>query len=165
MTVVLSLQKDQHGQQVAHPTIVIVGTEQNERADMNAIEFAVLVGIIWVGYICGKALGTYFAVPGWIAGFVLGCALAVAAYYALLRLLDLWYRWRPLRPVCREGKCSSDDYKLLDCSEGRAVFFCRCGTKYVKTRNRFGEILDDGSVRPYMKRTGILSRWQEDRGK
>ncbi len=130
---------------------------------MNAIELAVLVGIIWVGCICGKALGAYFGVPGWIAGFVLGGALVPAVCYVLRRLLDLWHRWRPLRPICREGNCSSDDYKLLDCSEERAVFLCRCGIRYVQTRNRFGEILDDESVRPYMKRSGILSRWREDR--
>lgn len=145
--------------------MVITGAEQGERAEMNAIELAVLVGIFWVGCICGKALGAYFGLPGWIAGFVLGGALVIAACYVLRRLFGLLYRWRPSRPVCREGKCSWDDYQLLDSSEGEGIFCCRCGTKYVKTRNRFGEILDDGSVRPYMKRTWVLSCWQEDDGK
>ena len=143
-----------------------MGTAQNERAEMNVFELALLVGIICIGYICGKALGTYFGVPGWIVGFVLGCALAAAAYYALLRMVDRWHRRhrRPsFRPVCRQGKCSSHDYQPLGISEGRDVFRCHCGTKYVMSGNRFGEILDDGSIRPYMKWAGIFSGWQEDR--
>ena len=130
---------------------------------MNLIELLLLCGIIWCGYACGKALGSYLGVPGWIAGFILGCVLAVAAWYILTRLMNLWYIWRPLRPYCKEGKCSSYDYQLLEISEGKDVYQCRCGTKYIKTRNHFGELLEDGSIRPYMKRTWYLGRWEEDR--
>ncbi|MBN2315971.1 MAG: hypothetical protein JXM79_18740 [Sedimentisphaerales bacterium] len=131
---------------------------------MNIFELTLLIGFIWVGYVCGKMLGAYLGVAGWIVGFVLGCALAVGVYTIFLRLIDLWYRWRPIRPICKEGKCSSDDYQLLELSKGNVVFRCRCGAKYIKTRHRFGELLDDGSVRPYMKRTWSLGRWEEDRG-
>ena len=114
-------------------------------------------------YICGIFLGVYYGVAGWIIGFVLGCAFAVGAYTIFLRLIGLIGKWRPLRPVCREGKCSSNDYQLLDVSEGRGIYRCRCGTKYVRTRHRFGELLDDGTVRSYMKRMWSLGRWEEDR--
>lgn len=137
---------------------------QRDVVRMNVSELALLVGAIGVGCICGKALGVWFGVPGWIGGFLSGCALVGAAYYGLLRLIERWHLWRPLRPVCRAGQCSSDDYELLDVSPGRAVFRCRCGTKYVRTGGRFGELADDGSVRPYMRRRGVLHAWEEDSG-
>jgi hypothetical protein len=63
-----------------------------DRAEMNIFELTLLLGFLWVGYVCGKILGAYLGVTGWIVGFVLGCAVAVGAYTIFLRFIDFWRR-------------------------------------------------------------------------
>jgi len=126
---------------------------------MNIFELAVVAAFIAAGYFCGKWLGLQYGVVGWIAGFLLGVTFGGSGFIGLRKLLNIWYKCRPLRPICKEGKCSSDDYEIIECLKGRVVFRCQCGTKYLKKGQFFMEILDDGSTIPYMRRNGILGSW------
>lgn len=128
---------------------------------MNLFELLMFASIIAAGYFCGKWMGVYYGIVGWIIGFILGSSLAVAAWFALNKLIRLRAKWRPIRPICKNGKCPARVYKLLECKE-RVVFQCRCGTKYLKNGRRFMEMLDDGSTKPYMRRCGLFGKWEKD---
>jgi hypothetical protein len=129
---------------------------------MNIFELMTLIAIIIASYFCGKWLGSQYGIIGWILGLILGSTLGVTAFVVLHRLIDIWYKWRPLRPICRQGKCSSDDYELIELSNAGAVFRCRCGMKYLKNNRCFMEILDDGSTCAYMRRHSMFGRWKRE---
>jgi hypothetical protein len=54
------------------------------------------------------------------------------------------------RPVCRQSKCRSRDYVLVDSTPLKAVFRCRCGDLYLSEGKRFSQILPDNSLLTYM---------------
>ena len=64
--------------------------------------------------------------------------------------------------MCKNQCCDADDYELIDVCGNRAVFRCKCGDKYLREGNRFFELLDDGTRRPYMRRSNVLSPWRRD---
>jgi hypothetical protein len=48
-----------------------------------------VIGVIVVGYFCGKYFGLHYGLGGWIGGFVLGVLLAIAAYCIFRRLIGV----------------------------------------------------------------------------
>jgi hypothetical protein len=88
--------------------------------------------------------------------------------FSVLVLLALGLRYRPPFPICKNGRCSASSYTYLsidaeskppsDASTGRpaehggTLARCRCGTLYLRrtTDRRVWEIMDDGTLVPYM---------------
>lgn len=118
--------------------------------------FNLTCGIV-VGHWMGAHFGFLFAIPGFFLGFGGG----IGFFKTIIFFLDVWHKWRPLRPICRHGVCDSKAYRWIKESVQGDVFQCCCGTKYLKTGNQFMEILPDGSLRPYMKYT-ILRGWEPE---
>ncbi|HOE61672.1 MAG: hypothetical protein ACOX7Q_06725 [Kiritimatiellia bacterium] len=56
---------------------------------MNIFELLTVIGVIVVGYFCGKYFGLHYGLGGWIGGFVLGVLLAIAAYCIFRRLIGV----------------------------------------------------------------------------
>jgi hypothetical protein len=119
-----------------------------------------------IGYFVGRYFGGRYGTIGWILGVPLGFGLGIAALKALGSPFGIWYKCRPLRPPCRNGKCKAGDYQLLRATTDGSVFQCQCGDKYFRLgrTGRFLEILPDGSLRPYMRRTPF-GKWQPDADK
>ena len=117
-----------------------------------------------------------------ILGALRGAAIAYGWFFvsmlAMLTLLALGLRYRPVFPRCKNGRCRDSDYRhlyldseatghhkwLQDSKDGKLVR-CGCGTFYLDSLRdcRFYEVLDDGSLVPYM-RYSPLGRWQPDNG-
>ena len=129
---------------------------------MNIFELVIVLVAVAASFFCGKFFGTHYGVVGWVVGSLLGCVSAVLTYFTLHSLINLWYKWRPVRPICRKGKCTADDYELLDVSSDGAFFKCSCGMKYLSTGHRFMEIDEDGSTHSYMQRRGYFGKWEKD---
>lgn len=132
---------------------------------MNLIELLFFIIFLSLSVFLGKFLGTYLGILGWIFGFIIGILSGITTSFFLNRFVDIWYKWCPLRPKCKNGNCSSDDYQIIESRKDGAVFLCQCGTKYFQNwpkRDRFMEVLDDGSIVPYMKRRGIFGRWEKE---
>ena len=53
---------------------------------MTFVEMLTVLAILAAGYACGKCLGLYFGLVGWIGGFLLGSFLAVWAYDAVRKI-------------------------------------------------------------------------------
>lgn len=108
---------------------------------------------------CGLALGAFIskhyglgygllAIP---AGFIGGIT-----FLKCIRAMGwLWYKFFPLRPICRKGLCRSRDYQLAEVTEKGSVFMCKCGDKFLRTGKLFCEISPDGTPRPYMRYKGL----------
>ncbi len=130
-----------------------------------------------IGIKCGSWLASHFGTLAGVVGFVFGFIAGLVALFAFGWLLDIVSKLlRPPFPPCKEGKCSSyEDYELIESTESGkgklgSIRVCKCGGKYLMKRfSLFGyaeawEILEDGTVRPYMKyrrRLGIVGRWEK----
>lgn len=101
-----------------------------------------------IGVLFGWWLGCYIGGWAWIIGITGGILLFGGIRY----ILCLFYKWRPMRPICRLGKCKADDYDYIKTTEGGVVFICKCGGFYILTKGEFREILPNGTTMPYMKR-------------
>lgn len=102
-----------------------------------------------------------------------GLGATVCLYASCWGLSVLLYRVFPLRPVCRRGRCKSEDYvwdredfrRFLSnpkASRHKTVFVCKCGDKYLRYGRRFSELTSDGEVRPYMVHPRFWRRWRPD---
>ena|SRR5688572_9919508 len=99
------------------------------------------------------------AVVGGIGGFLFG----VVCVLALRQVANVWYKFFPLRPPCRRGNCLSDDYVWnaeLSQLQKKDVFVCKCGDRYVRNKRRFDELLEDGSIRPFMEHPFLVRSWR-----
>ena len=130
-----------------------------------------LFHVLWLTFIficasfAGRQLTVYWGKPGWVAGGLIGIACGFLLLYSLWLLADLYYRFRPLRPGCRHGKCQSKDYEIrVVANEGswESESRCRCGDTYVRRGNRFMLLLPDGSAQPYMLRKPFHN-WETDK--
>lgn len=148
---------------------------------MNLFELIAIGGIV-----IGLILGFWSSIDGgaWAAirGALRGAAIAYGWYFAsmiaLLTVLSLGLRYRPFFPRCKAGRCRDTDYRhlyldaeatghhkwLQDSMKGKLVR-CHCGTRYLDSQRdrRFYEVLDDGSLVPFM-RYSPFGRWQADKG-
>jgi len=131
---------------------------------MNIFELLILAMIIVSGYFSGKLCASHLGVIGWIFGFIIGIIFAVVALITLKKCSNIFDKRYPIIPSCKNGKCTFDDYEVIKCLEDNSTFFrCKCGIKYIKKGKHFMEIIGDGSAIPYMKRKGILGRWEKDK--
>jgi hypothetical protein len=129
---------------------------------------AIAVGM-WVGLIYGSPYGKV----GIMIGFIIGAAATMAALFSFFKLLDfiVCKLWPPF-PICKKGKCGTDDYKWLERTDNGVIFQCKCGDKYIMKMKSLlrgyinvQELLDDGSTRPYVKYErcfGIFGHWVKD---
>lgn len=128
----------------------------------SIIELVVAVGIL----AAACRIASYFAGSSgnsalWVLGFLVGAVLAMGALAAVARLGLFYYSYRPIRPMCKNGKCRCDDY-TLEPRDHLTLATCKCGTRYVTDGLRFMELRDDGSRRPFMKRRTWLCPWEPD---
>ena len=127
---------------------------------MNIFFMLTIAFVVACGAVVSKILKCYG--PTWdILGFIAGLGLGILILVLLRRMTDVWCAWRPIRPLCKHGKCAAMDYQLIELRED-GVFLCRCGTKYIRKGRRFLELREDGSCSPYMRRLWVLGKWQED---
>lgn len=119
------------------------------------LSLGVLVGS-WVGSRLGLLPGIFGGILGFLAG--------ASGFLVLGALIRLWYRFRPLRPICYSGVCGPDDYEVVEANAQGAVFRCRCGTEYaydIAAGRRFLRITEDGQRRAYMK-WSLRKGWVKD---
>ena len=104
-------------------------------------------GLLGLGYF----LSAKWRIIGWLIGAVpVGLVLGAVLLGTIKSTLTALRHNVGSRPVCRQGKCQSRNYVLIDSTSERTMFRCRCGDKYVQQGNRFLQIFPDGSWRPYM---------------
>jgi hypothetical protein len=146
---------------------------------MNMFEFIAILSIV-----AGLATGFWYALDRGMMAAVFaalrGGAIAYACYavgmLALMGLLWLGLLYRPFFPRCRNGRCRQQNYRYLYMESGAAgqhealektttgkLLRCGCGTIYLDSLrdHRFYEVLDDGTLVPYMRHTP-LGRWRAD---
>ncbi|KKN85652.1 hypothetical protein LCGC14_0276350 [marine sediment metagenome] len=101
----------------------------------------------------------------WGLGEYIGISLVIVIYLCLVGILTLiqstLHSRRPPRPVCEDGQCHWNDYRLVGCHSGNLVWKCRCGNKYAKSGKRFLKLREDGRRRPFMV-IGGHHRWEPD---
>ncbi len=129
---------------------------------MTVIELLWFSLVVLIGYCLGKLLSYHFGIAGWFVGFPFGCLVGIFALRIIGTLIDPWNKGEPNLPVCRSGKCHFENYEFIKDTKEGIVFRCACGVKYLFTGQRFMELLDDGTTRPFMKRSGIRP-WGEDK--
>jgi len=130
---------------------------------MTLIEIAFFVVSAYVGVLSAKMAADKFGVVGGIVGFFLGFGTAICFWLALGKLLSLWHIWRPLRPICRNGKCNAKDYEIIKVSAKETIWVCKCGDKYVRKGRAFMSLNEDENFEPYMIYTGLFCRWRPDK--
>jgi hypothetical protein len=117
--------------------------------------------LFWVSFViaCGlfasRKLALHWGKVGWLVGGLIGILSGVLLLYSLWLLAEFYYRFRPLRPTCRNGKCRSDEYEInVVAKEGlwESENRCKCGDTYLRSGSRFMLLLPDGSTQPYMLR-------------
>ena len=83
---------------------------------------------------------------------------------------DRYHVVRPLRPPCTSGRCSADDYEIVELrrtdrrglAQSVCKFECKCGTLYLRDGRRFMVVEADGKLVPYMLRKGPFGPWEKD---
>ena len=136
-----------------------------QRVQITAFHVLWLVFIATCAFFAGRKLAVFWGRAGWVVGGLVGIAGGLLLLYALWLLADFYYRFRPLRPTCRHGKCHSEDYEIkLVVKEGswETENRCKCGDTYLRRGNRFMLLRPDGSAQPYMLRNP-LQNWQPDK--
>ncbi len=110
--------------------------------------------------IAGGATIAHFTGASIFIGTAIGSAVGVAPMALLCITYLLFMKWRPDRPMCRCGKCRSEEYEYIGPKHitAETVFEYRCpfcGRIYRQKEKRFWEFLDNGSDIPYMS----ISKW------
>jgi hypothetical protein len=86
---------------------------------VSLIELFWLTLLIFGGHFAGHALGQRWGILGWFIGVPAGLAFGLLLMQAFVVAGKLYHRYRPLRPVCRQGKCGPTNYSLIpDHTEG-----------------------------------------------
>lgn len=138
-----------------------------------------VLGAPYGAAILAERWGSWGAIPGFIGGGIVGFGGGLIAGFGLMFLLDLanwpfeaWQRkHRPYPPPCRNGKCGTDDYKVVRTPAGFYPRFhispvgwrCGCGDLYVGTQDcRFLQINEaEGKLIPYL-RYRMFKPWEPD---
>ena len=128
---------------------------------MTVIEVLIFLCNLLCGLFVGSWMAGRFGVAWSIPGIFLGFGCGIGFFKTITFFFNIWYTWRPLRPVCHYGTCKAKDYIWLKRTERGAIFRCNCGGEYLKSGNYFMKILPDGSLHPYMKFT-IIRGWKPD---
>jgi hypothetical protein len=126
---------------------------------MNVFEMAfVLVGLV-CAFAAAVVASQYWGL--WVG--LVAFAVSWVVWACVLKLgdvaIDVWYKFLPVRPICRKGRCHSGDYEYLGQQDGVSVFRCRCGNEYAEMKSVFYERDAVGQLHPYMnKRWGVVWR-------
>lgn len=124
---------------------------------VNIFELLFFGGIAIVIYFCGKFVGLYWGITGW----VLGCLAASIIILMALRFLRKILKQDTFLPPCK--KCSSvDKYKIYGLLKDGSIHVCCCGKKYFLSNQRFMEVSDGGFLIPYMRRKRGIWRAERD---
>jgi hypothetical protein len=91
---------------------------------------------------------------------ILGLAVGMAPLVLMGIMSILMVAWCPDRPMCRCGKCRSDDYSYVESGNitVETVFEYQCpfcSRTYRQRDKRFWEFSSDGSEIPY----AVISKW------
>ncbi|MBM7117020.1 hypothetical protein [Archangium primigenium] len=105
---------------------------------------------VWVGAEHGFGLAALTFAAILVAWFLLRELLGIA--------VDVLYRFFPLRPTCRNGRCQAFDYQWVRFGESTVTWRCGCGTEYRQEGAMFSEVDAEGRVRPYMRKH--WGRWR-----
>jgi hypothetical protein len=129
---------------------------------MNAFEMILVLSMVMTGFLFARFLGVFWSSRIFeFIGFALGCSLPVLILWFVNKVATKWHEFHPLRPPCRKNGCSSTDYELIECLRtGSSVYRCKCGKKYLQDEKSFAELLEDGTVHPYMRKNGLFGRWE-----
>lgn len=120
---------------------------------MNIFELLIFALLCAVWLALGQFLSKKWGTVGWLVGIVpvtLGWLWVL--YGAVRGAIADFKNSNSSRPLCRQGKCGSRDYVLVNSSPEKATFRCRCGDLYVSRANLFLRVLPDNSEAPYMAR-------------
>ena len=110
-------------------------------------------------------MGSPFGVTGRVIGAVIGFILALSSFimgrHLILQVSDVYF---PDQPRCKNGRCGPNEYERLQWTEKGCILQCSCGDKYFDNIDewRFMRILEDGSLKPYMRQKWYWRTWQED---
>jgi len=121
---------------------------------MNLIEVFVfaLISALLLGI--GRLLSHRLGTPGFLITAVpVGLFWAVVGFFSLRASIREMRYSLMTRPQCRNEKCTSRQYVLIEGGIDYALFRCRCGDVYVSKAGRFLQRLPDRSLSPYMKRS------------
>lgn len=136
-----------------------------QRSQITLFHVLWLIFVAMCSRFAGRKLVVYWGNAGWVVGVLVGIACGFLLIYVLWLLSSFYYRFRPLRPTCRQGKCHPEDYEIRPVlndgfleSENR----CKCGDTYVRRGNRFLFRRPDGSMQPYMVRKPFQD-WEPDK--
>ena len=90
-----------------------------------------------------------------VLGYPLGAIGLIASFFLVALFLSLIEHLAvggiPRIPRCRRGVCRKRDYSVVNISEGRWGFRCKCGDTYNKLGRRFVSLSDEGIETPYLK--------------
>jgi len=117
----------------------------------------IILGGAISGAVATKYWGPYFGILAGFVGLFLPPALAFGVYY----ILDRRFRNRPVYPMCENGVCKSDDYKIVEGSDNKSYCVCKCCKKYTLWGARFYRVCDDGHLEPYKVQT-LGGGWEDD---
>ena len=143
---------------------------RSREGGLNLFELLFLFLILYLGFTAAAWAKNHYGWIAGIAGFAFGFLILPLAFAFLGRVMDLAFEGRPRFPTCRNGKCRSDDYKVVSLKGRnrwigtRYGLFCKCGTKYEKKGRRFLEVLPDGSRRPFMIWRSFRGWFADDAG-
>jgi hypothetical protein len=104
-----------------------------------------------------------FGFVGAVSAAIAALACEILFYSALAAIGKMLQRFYPAFPVCRNGKCGTEDYTCLRSEASFAVYVCKCGNTYINVRRRFLELLPNGTERRFMRRT-VFGKWMADNG-
>jgi hypothetical protein len=129
---------------------------------MNLFELIFFILCIVCGLVVGNWFWNHFGLLYSPSGFLLGFFAIIGGIKLLQLWLEFWHKVFPLRPICQENVCLSDDYRWQHNKDGAKIFKCECGVLFLSEGKRFMRILPDNSLSPYMKR-GFLRVWKRDK--
>lgn len=117
--------------------------------------FAVIVFFVLLG--AAKIFDTYVGGSFWIDALILAVLVS-------LGMMVRRYAGKALFPKCKNGTCGPRDYEGVPVRSGDAglTFKCKCGQRYLRKRNRFLILGEDGQAIPYKIKRHFYSRWDDD---
>jgi hypothetical protein len=123
---------------------------------VNVIQFFIALTLT-----LGAAIGGYLMRGrGWgltLLGSAFGGMAAFGSLRIAAKVVAVWERDHPWLPVCRNGVCGPSDYTISPMGS-TMKYVCKCGIAYVRNFGRFDELSDDGTTKPYLRRSP-LGRW------
>jgi hypothetical protein len=129
---------------------------------MNFIELLIFMILSGLLLAAGHIVAGKWEAVGWLIGGVpVGLFWSwVLVCFARSALMEFRHYLSP-RPLCRQSRCRSRHYVLIDSTQSKATFRCRCGDLYLRDGDHFWEILPDHSLSPYMVHDSA-GKWKTD---